>query len=322
MDKTQALKRLAAIPGLTVTENTPLSLYTRFGIGGPADLYAEAADGAAFMRAFAELRAAGIPTLVMGGGTNLVVSDSGVRGAVLRYTASGLCADGTTVHAEAGAVLQELVDFTVERGLQGIETLAGVPGSVGGAVYGNAGAYGHSISECVQRVRFFDGSAEREFSAKECQFRYRESVFKSNKEWIVFSIAFAMQPGDAAELRKISGDIVAVRNEKFPVTMKCAGSVFKNFLLAELPAAVAAAIPEKVVREGKVPAAYFLEQAGAKGAAVGDIHVAAYHANLLYNGGQGTAGDLCLLIGDLKQRVRQRFGVELEEEVQYVGFPD
>ena len=104
--------------------------------------------------------------------------------------------------------------------------------------------------------------------------------------------------------------------------MKCAGSIFKNLLLAELPAAAAARVPEKVVREGKVPAAYFLEQVGAKGMSRGDIHVAAYHANLLYNAGAGTAADLRALIDELKARVRREFSIELEEEVQYVGFAD
>jgi UDP-N-acetylmuramate dehydrogenase len=101
--------------------------------------------------------------------------------------------------------------------------------------------------------------------------------------------------------------------------MKCAGSIFKNFLLRDLPADVAAEVPAAVVREGKVPAAWFLEQVGSKGARRGDIQVADYHANLIYNDGAGTARDLCALIADLKERVRERFGIEVEEEVQYVG---
>ena len=114
--------------------------------------------------------------------------------------------------------------------------------------------------------------------------------------------------------------ILKVRNEKFPVTMKCAGSIFKNLLLNDLPAAWRRKCPPAAVREGKVPAAWFLEQVGAKGMARGDIHVADYHANLIYNAGGGTAADLCALIRELKARVRERFGIELEEEVQYVGY--
>jgi UDP-N-acetylmuramate dehydrogenase len=311
--------RLAEIPNLTVSTGAPLSRYTRFGIGGPADLYAETCSADAFVSALAAARESGLATMVIGGGTNLIVSDRGFRGIVLRYRADRLLAANHRVHADAGADLQELVDFSIAHGLKGLETLAGIPGSVGAAIYGNAGAYGHSISERVMRVRFFDGITVRVFSAEQCEFRYRESIFKQQKEWIIFSTELLLDPADAATLRETADGIVKVRNEKFPVTMKCAGSIFKNLLLKELPPDVAAQVPPAAVREGKIPAAWFLEQVGAKGMQRGDIHVAAYHANLLYNSGGGTAHDLVALIGDLKALVRGRFGIELEEEVQYVG---
>ena len=317
-EETQA--RLAAIPNLTVCAQTPLARYTRFAIGGPADLYAETASVEAFIAALTAARASGMDTVVIGDGTNLIVADTGFRGIVLRYRADRLQAFGSCVMADAGAVLQDLVDFAIARGLKGLETLAGIPGSVGAAVYGNAGAYGHSISERVVRIRFYDGAEIRLLTNEECQFHYRESLFKQHKEWIIFSVELALDPADPAVLRKIADDIVKVRNEKFPVTMKCAGSIFKNLHLKDLPPEVAAAVPATVVREGKVPAAYFLEQVGAKGTERGAIRVAAYHANLIYNSGGGTAADLRAVIQDLKHRVRDRFGLDLEEEVQYVGF--
>lgn len=312
--------RLAEIPNLTVSTCTPLARYTRFGIGGPADLYAETCSAEAFVAAMSVARASGMEVMVIGGGTNLIVSDDGFRGIVLRYRADSLHTANQRVMADAGAVLQDLVDFANAHGLRGLETLAGIPGSVGAAVYGNAGAYGHSISERVTRVRFFDGAGVRLFDNEACQFHYRESIFKKHKEWIIFSTELWLEPAGAGELQKISQDILQVRNEKFPVTMKCAGSIFKNLLLRELPEAVAAQVPASAVREGKVPAAWFLEQTGAKGLQRGDIHVAAYHANLIYNAGDGTAADLVALIRELKERVRARFGIEIEEEVQYVGF--
>jgi len=318
-DPEETPARLAEIPNLTVLPGAPLSRYTRFGIGGPADVYAETGSAEAFIAALAEIRASGLPLVVIGGGTNLIVSDRGFRGVVLRYRGDRLMAANQRVMAEAGAVLQDLVDFTIDRGLRGLETLAGIPGSVGAAVYGNAGAYGHSISERVIGVRFYDGAAVRVFSNEDCRFEYRESVFKRHKDWIVFSTELRLDPADAAALRKIAGDILAVRNQKFPVTMKCAGSIFKNLLFKDLPSAAAAEVPESAVREGKVPAAWFLERVGAKGISRGDIHVADYHANLIYNCGAGTAADLCALIHELKSRVAARFGLELEEEVQYVG---
>ena len=256
---------------------------------------------------------------VIGGGTNLIVSDAGFRGIVVRYRGDRLLESNGRVHADAGAVLQDLVDFAIARGLVGLETLAGIPGSVGAAVYGNAGAYGHSLSERVVKVRFYDGQMVRVFSNDECQFEYRESIFKRHKEWVIFSTELRLDAGDARALRETADSILKVRNEKFPVTMKCAGSIFKNLLFKELPADAAAQVPDAAVREGKVPAAWFLEQVGAKGMVRGDIHVAAYHANLIYNAGAGTAADLCALIRELKARVFERFGFELEEEVQYVG---
>jgi UDP-N-acetylmuramate dehydrogenase len=315
----EARARLAAIPNLTILRNEPLARHTRFAIGGPADLYAETGNPETFVAAMEAARASGIETAVIGGGTNLIVSDEGFRGIVLRYRAAKLQAYGNCVLAEAGVELQALVDFTIERGLKGLETLAGIPGWVGAAVYGNAGAYGHSISERVIWVRLYDGACVRTIGNDECAFRYRESIFKARKEWIVFSTELHLEAADTAELRRVAADIVKVRNEKFPVTMKCAGSIFKNLILSELPPEAAAAVPARVIREGKVPAAWFLEQVGAKGMRRGGIQVAGYHANLVYNDGGGTAADLCALISELKALVHSRFGLALEEEVQYVG---
>jgi len=314
--------RLAAIPGVTALRNAPLAEHARFGIGGPADVLVDAATREAFTGALQAARASGLQTVVIGGGSNLIVSDDGFRGVVLRFSASGIAAEGTTVRADAGAVLQDLVDFTVDRGLQGLETMTGIPGWTGAAVYGNAGAYGHSISERVERVCFFDGDRVRHTDKAGCAFQYRESIFKRRKDWVILSAELVLDPGDAAALRSTADRIRAVRDGKYPPAMKCAGSIFKNYLLAGLPAEVAAEVPPGAVIEGKVPSAWFLERIGAKGMRSGDIRVADYHANLIYNAGAGTARDLTALIDELKQRVEDRWGMPLEEEVQYIGFPD
>lgn len=316
----ETIQCLAAIPDLQVQANVPLSAYTRFGIGGPADVVAEASTVEALVGAIQASRAAGRPCILIGSGTNLIVSDDGVRGVVVRYTALNIAADGCRVKADAGVELEALVNFTVERGLKGLETLIRIPGSAGAAIYGNAGAYGHSISERVHTVHFLDGLCVRAFEVSQCEFQYRASIFKRRKDWTILSVELLLEPADPAELRRVADEIRAIRDEKFPPSMKCAGSIFKNLILSELPSAVAGEVPASVVREGKVPAAYFLEQAGAKGMSRGGIHVADYHANLIYNTGGGTARELCELIGELKSRVLTRFGLELEEEVQYVGF--
>ncbi len=315
----ETLQHLAGIPDLQVSRDVPLAGYTRFGIGGPADILAEAFTMEAFVEALDLARESGLLYMVIGGGTNLIVSDAGFRGIVLKLSDSTVQVVSGAVTVGAGTTLQTVVDTTVDAGLSGLQTLTGIPGTIGAAVYGNAGAYGHSISEVVTSVDFYDGEEIQRFTNAECQFRYRESIFKQRKDWIVLRIGLALREGDAAELRTKADGILAIRNEKYPPTMKCAGSIFKNYLLAELPPSVAEALPPSVIREGKVPSAYFLEQVGAKGMSVGDIHVATYHANLIYNAGHGTAEQLVALIEELKRRIWERFGIPLEEEVQYVG---
>ncbi len=315
------MARLQSISNVTSVEHEPLALHTRFRIGGPARVFAEAFSNDAFCRAVEVARATGLPWIVTGGGTNLIVSDAGFPGIVLRSRDAGIhLSPGGLVYASSGADLQALVDFTIAAGLRGLETLTGIPGTVGGAVYGNAGAYGHSISERIARVSFFDGATVRELDNAACGFTYRESVFKRRKDWIVLSALLRLDPAPVDELRRIAGGILKIRNEKYPPEMLCAGSIFKNLIFADLPESARLQVPPSAVREGKVASALFLEKAGAKGMSTGGVRVADYHANLIYNTGAGTAAQLRELIANLKRRVYELFAIELEEEVQYVGF--
>jgi UDP-N-acetylmuramate dehydrogenase len=309
---------LSDIPGLNVREDVPLRELTRFGLGGPARVLADAATEGGLAAALAYLCETGLPHALIGGGSNLIASEAGFTGVVLRYTAPKIDINGPLLIAEAGAVLQHLVDFSIEKGLKGLETMTGIPGWVGGAVYGNAGAYGHSIQERIEWVRFFDGQRFREISNAECDFRYRESVFKVRKDWIIVATALRLDPADPLELRATADRILKIRNEKYPPTMRCAGSIFKNLILADLTREIRAKIPPAVIREGKVPSAYFLQEVGAKGMLNGSIRVADYHANLIYNAGGGTADQLREVIDTLKLRVKSAYGLELEEEVQYL----
>jgi len=167
-------------------------------------------------------------------------------------------------------------------------------------------------------VRFLERGSVREISNAECEFAYRESRFKRRKDWVILSVTLRLESADTDELRAIANGILKIRNEKYPPAMRCAGSIFKNLLWSELPEAVRALVPAAVVREGKVPSAYFLEQAGAKGLRRGGVCVAAYHANLIYNECGGTAQEVGELIAELKRRVHDRFGLDLEEEVQFL----
>ncbi len=320
LELSAAARQLAALPNITVALEAPLACHTRFGIGGPAAVLCRSSDQSAFACALRLVKASQLPGMVLGGGSNLVVADRGFAGIVLQFTGSRIERQGDTLRAEAGALLQDVVDTSIACGLEGIETMTGIPGNVGGAVYGNAGAYGHSLQEVIQQVSFTEGEAVRHFSKRECQFAYRESIFKERKEWVILSADLLFRDGDPAALKKTAGEIRTVRDAKYPPSMKCAGSIFKNVFLADLPQTVQAIVPPVLVRDGKIPSAWFLEQTGVKGLRRGDIQVAAYHANLIYNDGAGTAADLTWVIEELKRRVRDQFGFELQEEVQYVGF--
>lgn len=313
--------RLIEVSGLRVSTQVPLAPHTRFGIGGNADFFAETSSPKVFQQALGIAHEAALPHVVIAGGTNLVVSDAGFRGIVLRFTGDRVDTSDNLLIVEAGASLQTVVDRSIALGLAGMHTMTGIPGSLGAAIYGNAGAYGHSIDERAVRVHYTDGFGIHSLAGNECRFEYRGSIFKRRKDWIVLSAEFSFVTGDPSELKREADSIRAIRDAKYPPAMKCAGSIFKNCFLRNLPPAVQAEIPEKVVREGKVPSAWFLEQIGAKGMRRGDIQVATYHANLIYNDGNGTARDLVSIITELKQRVSDRFGFEIEEEVQYVGFP-
>ncbi len=312
------LSRLRAIPHVTVSGNVPLNECTRFAIGGPARLMVDVAVEDSLPQVLAELRNSNDSFALIGGGSNLIVDDAGFPGAIVRFTANRVQSTGETIRVQSGAVLQDLVDFSIDSGLRGLETMTGIPGWVGGAIYGNAGAYGHSIQERVESVRFFDGHEFREIANVDCGFAYRESVFKRRKNWIVTSATLRLDPSDSSQLRATADGIRKIRDEKYPPAMRCAGSIFKNLILDQLAESVRAQVPGRVIREGKVPSAFFLEGAGAKGMSNGAIRVADYHANLIYNTGGGSSAQLRALIELLKARVLAKYALCLEEEVQYV----
>lgn len=314
------LARLRSLPATRVFENEPLARHSRFAVGGPADLLIDSADEESFAEALAACRADGVPYTFLGAGSNVIAADAGYRGAILRFSGSAIeqTPDGR-VHAQTGAPLQSLVTFTIDRGLEGLHTLERIPGWVGGAVYGNAGAYGHSMHEILRQARYVDAQGVHAIDNSACEFDYRESVFKRNKDRAIVSCTLELPSADPDDLRAEAAKIREVRDEKFPPTMRCAGSIFKNLFLANLPSGASDEVPLRVIREGKVAAAWFLEQVGAKGMHHGGIRIAHYHANLIYNPGQGTARELRELIAELKRRVVDRFGFELEEEVQYIG---
>jgi UDP-N-acetylmuramate dehydrogenase len=283
-----------------VVYGEPLGKYTSFGIGGPADIMVFP-EGAADVRAVLRLcREEGIPYLVLGGGSNLLVRDGGFRGVVLHLEGvfTQLHVEGKRVWAGAGVRLSRLVAFCSKLALTGVECLAGVPGTVGGAVRGNAGAFGGSIADHLVAVRLLtsDGD-EHVFSRDRMEFSYRRSSLPEG--CVILEAAFDLEQGDTGEIRRrISANLVQ-RNRGQPVEWRSAGSVFKN-----PPGEYAGRLVEK---------------AGLKGVRVGSACISPKHGNFIINLGGATATDILALIDLMRRQVREKMQVELELEVRVVG---
>jgi UDP-N-acetylmuramate dehydrogenase len=294
-----------ALPG--VRREVPLAPFTTFRIGGPAELFVEATSRDALVGAVTSARAHHVPVFVLAGGSNLLVDDRGVRGLVVRNLAAEVRIDGDRVTVGSGLGLGDLLEAAAAASLAGLEFAAGIPGSVGGAVYGNAGAYGKSMQDVLVRATLLtpDGRVV-EVGPEALGFTYRMSTLKASGD-LVLDATFQLAPGDQAAIRRQMAETIHVREAKHPDPARfgSAGSYFKN-------------LPPAAPGARRTPAGLLLEQAGAKGLAVGRAMVAAEHANFIVNPGGATAADVLALAERLKALVRDRFGVALEEEVLFV----
>src|SRR3989344_7631830 len=259
---------------------------------------------------------------VLGSGSNIVASDKGFHGLIIKINIKEYKKSGRRVDVGAGNALLDFIKKINGLGLAGMEKMAGIPGTVAGAIYGNAGAYGTEIRENITRVRIFDLKKFRWIKNSECRFGYRTSGFKKNKDWIIVGAEFSFGKGKPAELVKISRDTIKLREKKYKPGLLCPGSFFKNIIVKNLKPAVRKELFPKIDRAkimyGKAPAGYLLEEVGAKGTSSGNVRIAQHHGNLIYNAGGGKARDIRKLSRILKDRVSRKFGVRLEEEVQYL----
>lgn len=254
--------------------------------------------------------------IILGGGNNVVFCDKKTKCLVIKIIGGDIHIIGDKVHVDAGVDLLHLIRTVIKDGLAGLETLSGIPGTAGGAIYGNAGAYGHSISEVVDSVKIFDGKKIRSLTNKECKFEYRESIFKK-KKWVILSAELKFGKGDAKELQKKSEEITKIRWEKFGPKPKCPGSYFKNILVKDISKKSLTLVDPTKIKDGKIPAGYLLEEVGAKGMREGGVYVSDYHGNIILNDGTGNYKDLKKLVNKLRKLVKNKFGIKLEEEVQY-----
>ncbi|MEI6436084.1 MAG: UDP-N-acetylmuramate dehydrogenase [Bacteroidota bacterium] len=304
--------------GIDILKNVSLKEHNNFGLGGVARYFCLVSSSDEVIEAIEISKKLKTQYYVLGGGYNVVFSDNDFDGLIIKIKGGHIRQDGDKVYCDAGISLSELIGFTISKGMSGLESLSGIPGTVGGAIYGNAGAYGHSISEVIESVRVFDGDKIRKISKNDCKFEYRESLFKKNK-WIITEVEMVFGKADKKELEKISSNIIEIRNKKFPWDLKCPGSYFKNVFVLSLSKKVLSNIDQGRIIEGKIPAGYLLEQVGAKGMADGGAKVTDFHGNIIINTGNAKYSEVKNLSGKLKKLVFEKFEINLEEEVQYIN---
>jgi len=310
-------------------DHFPLSQITTLGIGGPAKKYLVVRDEKDLIEVINWANENKIPYLIIGGGSNLLIADKGVNRLVIKNEIEGITKQARWLKAKSGTPLQYLVDYSITHGLSGLQKLTGIPGTVGGAVFGNAGAYGQTISDYLRKVIALNPKTgevivlQKNDPARdedECEFDYRDSIFKRNG-FIILEVVFKLDIGKSKQLRQEAEMVLEKRLVKYPKGIKCPGSFFKNLIAERLPKEILLKIPKEKIVYGKIPAGSLLEMVGAKGDSLGDIEIAPYHANLFLNKGQGTALDFYALAQKYAQKVKEKFGITLEPEVQLINLP-
>ncbi|OGE38684.1 hypothetical protein A3F00_03380 [Candidatus Daviesbacteria bacterium RIFCSPHIGHO2_12_FULL_37_11] len=336
---------------MKIVRNYPMSKVTTLGIGGPAKAFSVVKTEEELVETIKFAKEKGMDFVIIGGGSNLLVSDRGVNKLIIKNEVAGITSvhTGGMLSVKSGTPLQELVDFSISHSLSGLQKLTGIPGTVGGAVYGAVGAYGMEIIDHIVSVKTLSpnmlASEDRDFllsqseailrnkksdrakqpkvlflTKKDCDFGYRDSIFKTNK-MIILEATFQLEPGNTEELRKEAAEILNKRLKKYPKGIKCPGSFFKNIVAETLPKEILDKIPSDKIVYDKIPAGSLLESVGAKGDKLNGIEIAPYHANLFINEKQGAAKDFYKLAEKYYRLVYQKFGIKLEPEVQLINLP-
>lgn len=297
---------LSRFPGIIVRDE-PMSRHTTIQIGGPADLFCEVNSVETLLPVLRMLHELQIPTVLIGGGSNLLVDDKGFRGMIIKFVnREPPHLDFPFLTVSAGNSLKGVLEYAAEHSLSGLEFLAGIPGSFGGAICMNAGAYGKTIGELVRHAVIIGNDHELQIVNQEFfQFNYRSSILHFSPETVV-SVTLEVSRGDATAIRKEYERIIAVRADKLPKpSIPCAGSYFKN-------------LPPGSPGENRRPAGYFLEQAGVKSMKVGGAGVYSGHANIITNTGNAAAQDVLKLAEKMKKAVYEKYKIKLEEEVRFL----
>jgi len=331
-----------------VKENVSLAKYTTFKIGGPARYFYLAKTKEELIKGIGAALRCEPPFFILGGGSNILVADEGYKGIVIKFQNPNFKIQikskfqNPKIHVEACVPLSLVVSEMTENNLSGLEWAAGIPGTVGGAIYGNAGSFGGSMSDVVKNVEVLEIQVlknqklkiknkkqilnVKKLKNKKCGFGYRDSIFKKNKNLIILSAILQLEKGNRKEIKNKIRENLRKRNKAQPLNFLSAGSIFKNFIPYR-PANGGTGPGTKLSKElkefkktGIIPAAWLIEKCGLKGKKIGKAQVSKKHSNFIVNLGGAKAGDVKKLIDFIKKKVKNKFRTTLKEEICFLGF--
>ncbi|MFA7662852.1 MAG: UDP-N-acetylmuramate dehydrogenase [Patescibacteria group bacterium] len=307
-----------------------LAELTTFKVGGPAKYFFQPTNHDELIEAIKLAKTNDLKFLILGGGSNILISDAGFDGLVIKLAFNFFDfltpedSDETSASFSADFSLAEAVNLSKLAELTGLEWSAGIPGTIGGAIRGNAGAFGSEMAQSVIEAIAYDPQNDEflKFDNAECEFSYRHSIFKTKPQLIILEATLQLKAGNKNEIEAEILKNIKYRRENHPTNFPSAGSTFKNIPLKNLSAESLAKIKptEQILERQIIPAGFVIESLGLKGYQVGEAQISAKHANFIINSGQATAKDIIELIDFVKNKVKAELGIELEEEVVRVGF--
>ena len=298
-----------------VRTNQSVAKYTTFQIGGGAEFFIEVSEIKKLIELLNFLSGEGIEFFILGGGSNTLWKDEQYEGVVIKLQAANCRLENNIIEAEAGAQLSVIMNMALKNSLSGLEWAAGLPGTVGGAVRGNAGAMWSDTARSILKVEVWRDGEVVVLKPDECEFSYRNSIFKNNND-VILRAWYTFTPGDKAKMMTEIQEYLKKRAGKYP-PFPSGGSFFKNIALEKWTGKKEELLPE-FIKIGKVPAGWIIEKAGLKGLTIGGCMVSKEHGNFLINFKNGTQADIRSLVEKIQETVYTKFKVELEPEVNVV----
>ncbi|PIR57674.1 MAG: UDP-N-acetylenolpyruvoylglucosamine reductase [Parcubacteria group bacterium CG10_big_fil_rev_8_21_14_0_10_38_31] len=311
---------------MKIEENISLAPFTTFKVGGVARYFVSVTQKQDLFDSLSWAKEKNLSVFILGGGSNVLISDSGLAGLVIRIQIKGISVSDLNLTVSAGENLAKLVQFSTEHSLSGLEWAVGIPGTVGGAIRGNAGAFGKSISLNVEEVEVINLNTldVNKFKKEKCLFDYRDSIFKKDSSLVILSVVLKLEQGEENGVRRLMLENAKSRASSCDYGNKSAGCFFKNISWDKVgidKGELVKAFPEfkKVENKYKLPAGFLIQEVGLSGVNIGEAFVSEKHCNYILNKGSATAVDIKLLADICKEKVYKKFKIKIEEEVQLVG---